>query len=161
MDAQLYYLYGLALVPDLSTQPSGGGWLSLKRAATRGRRRSLPPLAMNVEPFLPAFAAAAVLMTGAVAHADAQDDQFLGLLSRDGITAGPPEQLIALAHERCDDDSLSRSQAWTFHFGAMPSPFSTAMLQMAAKLEGQGLTGPQVRPFLLDAISVYCPGAHS
>jgi hypothetical protein len=116
---------------------------------------------MNVEPLLPAFAAAAVLMTGAVAHADAQDDQFLGLLSRDGITAGPPEQLIALAHERCDDDSLSRSQPWTFHFGAMPSPFSTAMLQMAAKLEGQGLTGPQVRPFLLDAISVYCPGAHS
>jgi hypothetical protein len=116
---------------------------------------------MNVDPFLPAFAAAAVLMTGAVAHADAQDDQFLGLLSRDGITAGPPDQLIALAHERCDNDSLSRSQSWTLHFGAMPSPFSTAMLQMASKLENQGLTGPQVRPFLLDAISVYCPGAHS
>jgi hypothetical protein len=116
---------------------------------------------MNVDLFLPAFAAAAVLMTAAVAHADAQDDQFLASLSRDGITAGPPEQLIALAHERCDDDSLSRSQVWTLHFGAMPSPFSTAMLQMAAKLEGQGLTGPQVRPFLLDAISVYCPGAHS
>ena len=99
-------------------------------------------------------------MTGAVAHADAQDDQFLGLLSKDGITAGPPEQLIALAHERCADDSLSRSQPWAFHFGAMPSPFSTAMLQIASKLEGQGLTGPQVRPFLLDAISVYCPGAH-
>jgi hypothetical protein len=114
---------------------------------------------MTIGPFLPAFAAAAVLMTGAVAHADAQDDQFLGLLSRDGITAGPPDQLIALAHERCDNDRLSRSQPWTFHFGAMPSPFSTAQLQLAAKLEGQGLTGPQVRPFLLDAISVYCPDA--
>ena len=33
------------------------------------------------------------------------------------------------------------------------------MLQLAAKLQGQGLTGPQVRPFLLDAISVYCPDA--
>jgi Protein of unknown function (DUF732) len=106
-------------------------------------------------------AATAVLMTGAVAHADPQDDQFLGLLSRDGITAGPPEQLIALAHERCDNDSLSRSGVFTFHFGAMPSPFSTSQLQLAAKLEGQGLTGPQVRPFLLDAISVYCPGARS
>ena len=128
---------------------------------TRGRQRSVPLLAMTVGPFLPAFAAAAALMAGAVAHADAPHDEFLGLLSRDGITAGPPDQLIALAHERCDNDSLSRSQPWTFHFGAMPSPFSTAQLQLAAKLEGQGLTGPQVRPFLLDAISVYCPGAHS
>ena len=116
---------------------------------------------MTISPFLPAFAATAVLMTGVVAHADGPDDQFLGLLSRDGITAGPPEQLIALAHERCDDDRLPRSGIFTFHFGAQPSPFSSAMLQLAAKLEGQGLTGPQVRPFLLDAISVYCPDARS
>jgi hypothetical protein len=106
-------------------------------------------------------AAAAVLMTGATVHADTLDDEFLKLLARDGITAGPPDQLIALAHERCDDDKLSRSGTFTFHFGAMPSPFSSAMLQLAAKLENQGLTGPQVRPFLLDAISVYCPDAHS
>jgi hypothetical protein len=116
---------------------------------------------MTIGALVPAFAATAVLMTGAIAHADPQDDQFLGLLSRDGITAGPPEQLIALAHERCDDDALPRSAIFTFHFGAQPSPFSSAMLQLAAKLEGQGLTGPQVRPFLLDAISVYCPGATS
>jgi hypothetical protein len=116
---------------------------------------------MTIGPFLPAFAATVVLMTGAIAHADTPDDQFLRLLSRDGITAGPPEQLIALAHERCDNDRLSRSQPWTLHFGAMPSPFSSAMLQLAAKLQGQGLTGPQVRPFLLDAISVYCPDATS
>ena len=116
---------------------------------------------MTVGSVLPAFAAAAVFMAGAVAHADAQDDQFLGLLSRDGIAGGPPEQLIALAHERCDNDSLSRSSIFTFHFGAQPSPFSTAQLQLSAKLEGQGVPGPQVRPFLLDAISVYCPGAHS
>lgn len=105
--------------------------------------------------------AAAVFMSGAVAHADPADDEFLKLLAKDGITAGPPDQLIALAHERCDDDNLSRSGIFTLHFGAMPSPFSSAMLQLAAKLENQGLSGPQVRPFLLDAISVYCPGAHS
>jgi hypothetical protein len=35
------------------------------------------------------------------------------------------------------------------------------MLQLAAKIQNQGVAGPQVRPFLLDAISVYCPGAHS
>jgi Protein of unknown function (DUF732) len=116
---------------------------------------------MVVTVFARLVTAAAVLMTGAVAHADAPDDQFLKLLSNDGITAGPPEQLIALAHERCDDDSLSRSQVFTLHFGAMPSPFSTAMLQLAAKLESQGLAGRQVRPFLLDAISVYCPTARS
>jgi hypothetical protein len=104
---------------------------------------------------------AAVLVTAAVAHADPQDDQFLGLLSKDGITAGPPDQLIALAHERCQDDNLSRDQTPTFRFGPLPSAFSTALRQLAAKLVGQGLTDTQVRPFLLDAISVYCPGAHS
>src|ERR1700685_4550566 len=101
---------------------------------------------MAIGPCIPAFAATAVLMTGAVAHADAQDDQFLGLLSRDGITAGPPDQLIALAHERCDNDSLPRSGAFTFHFGAMPSPFSTAQLQLGgaerawhrAEVKGKG-----------------------
>ena len=104
---------------------------------------------------------AAVLVTGAVAHADSQDDQFLGLLSKDGITAGPPDQLIALAHERCQLDNLSREQVPTFRFGPMPSPFSTALRQLASKLVAQGLTDTQVRPFLLDAISVYCPSAHS
>jgi hypothetical protein len=115
---------------------------------------------MTVAPCLPALVAVAVL-TSAIAHADPQDDQFLGLLARDGIPVGDPGELIALAHERCTNDSLPRSGAFTFHFGAMPSPFSSAMLQLAAKLEGQGLSGPQVRPFLLDAISVYCPDAHS
>jgi hypothetical protein len=104
---------------------------------------------------------AAVLVTAAVAHADPQDDQFLALVSKDGITAGPPDQLIALAHERCQDDSLSRDQTPTFRFGPLPSAFSTALRQLAAKLVSQGLTDTQVRPFLLDAISVYCPGAHS
>jgi Protein of unknown function (DUF732) len=116
---------------------------------------------MNVVRLLPALAAAAVLMTGAIAHADPQDDQFLGLLKRDGIAGGPPDQLIALAHRRCENDNLSRSGIFTFHFGAMPSPFSSAQLQLAADLEGQGVPGPQVRTFLLDAISVYCPDAHS
>ncbi len=104
---------------------------------------------------------AAVLVTAAVAHADPLDDQFLGLLSKDGITAGPPDQLIAIAHERCQDDNLSRDQVPTLRFGPLPSAFSTALRQLATKLVSQGLTDTQVRPFLLDAISVYCPGAHS
>ncbi len=108
-----------------------------------------------------AAVAVAVAMTAAVAHAGPQDDQFLGLLAKDGIAGGPPDQLIALAHERCEDDNLSRDQIPTFRFGPMPSPFATALRQLAAKLVGQGVPDPQVRPFLLDAISVYCPGAHS
>jgi hypothetical protein len=113
-----------------------------------------------IDPFRPVLAAAAALLVAAgVAHADTPDEKFLGLLARDGITAGPPDQLIALAHERCSDDSLSRSQVLTIHFGAMPSPFAVALRQLAAKLQAQGLEAPQVRPFLLDAISVYCPGA--
>ncbi len=114
---------------------------------------------MRVRPLLLALAVTAVLPTAAVAHADPQDDQFLALLAKDGIPGGPPDQLIALAHERCDDDSLSRAQIPTFRFGGIESPFSYAMRQLAAKLLGQGVPGPQVRPFLLDAISVYCPGA--
>ncbi len=108
-----------------------------------------------------AAAVAAALVTAAVAHADPQDDQFLGLLAKDGITAGPSDQLIALAHERCQNDTLSRDQVPTFRFGPLPSAFSTAQRQLAAKLVGQGLADAQVRPFMLDAISVYCPDAHS
>ena len=104
---------------------------------------------------------AGVLCTVAVAHADPQDDQFLGLLAKDGITGGPPDQLIAFAHERCTNDNLSRDQVPTFRFGPLPSAFSTAQRQLAAKLVSQGLADGQVRPFMLDAISVYCPGAHS
>ncbi len=117
---------------------------------------------VSVDLFRPVLAATAALLVGvgaAVAHADPPDAQFLALLAKDGITAGPPDQLIALAHERCDDDSLSRSAMITAHFGAMPSPFTVAVRQLAAKLVSQGLSGPQVRPFLLDAISVYCPDA--
>jgi hypothetical protein len=115
---------------------------------------------MVVRTFLGLFAAA-VLTTGAIAHADPQDDQFLGLLSKDGIPGGPPDQLIALAHQRCTNDSLPRSAIFTLHFGTQPSPFSSAMLNLAADIEGAGVPASQVRPFLLDAISVYCPDAHS
>ena len=116
---------------------------------------------MGVVRLVPVCAVAAAITVIPVANADPQDDQFLSLLARDGITAGPPEALTALAHERCDNERLSRSPIFMLRMGAMPSPFSTAMLQLAAKLENQGLAGPQVRPFLLDAISVYCPEAHS
>jgi hypothetical protein len=115
---------------------------------------------MTANPFRPVFAATtAVLVAGAVAHADTQDDQFLGLLSNDGMNVGPPDRMIAIAHERCDNDGLSRAEAWNFRFGGHPSPFRVAMSKIAAELQSQGLTTAQVRPFMQDAITVYCPGA--
>jgi hypothetical protein len=114
---------------------------------------------MTVDPFRPVFAAAAaVLVAGAVAHASGPDDQFLGLLSKDGLNVGPPDQMIAIAHERCDDDGLSRSGLFLPHFGMVqPSPFMTAMTKINAELQSQGLTATQVGQFMRDAITVYCP----
>lgn len=110
--------------------------------------------------FRPVFAAvAAVLVTAAVAHADTPDAQFIELLSNDGLNVGPPDRLIAIAHERCDDDGLSRADTYNFRFGGQPSPFRVAMSKIAAELQSQGLTTAQVRPFMQDAITVYCPGA--
>jgi hypothetical protein len=102
-------------------------------------------------------AAAAVLVTAAIAHADSPDDQFLGLLSKDGLNVGPPDQMIAIAHERCDDDRLSRSSWYIPPFGRAASPFMVAMTNINNELKSQGLTVAQVGQFMRDAISVYCP----
>jgi len=113
---------------------------------------------MAVDPFRPVFAAAAaVLVAAAIAHADSPDDQFLGLLSTDGLNVGPPDQMIAIAHERCDDDGLSRSGVFLFRFGEQPSPFMVAITKIYTELESQGLTAAQVGRFMRDAITVYCP----
>jgi uncharacterized protein DUF732 len=115
---------------------------------------------MTARPFCPAFVAvAAVLVAGAVAHADTPDAQFLALLSNDGLNIGPPDRLIAIAHERCDDDGLSRADVYNFRFGGHPSPFRVAMSKIAGELLSQGFTVAQVRPFMQDAITAYCPGA--
>ncbi len=113
---------------------------------------------MAVDPFRPVFAAAAaVLVAAAIAHADSPDDQFLGLLSKDGLNVGPPDKMIAIAHERCDDDSLSHYSFFNPRFGGHPSPFSVAMSNLYAELQSQGLTTAQVGQFMQDAITVYCP----
>jgi hypothetical protein len=113
---------------------------------------------MTVNPFLPVFAAAAaVLVVAAVAHADTPDAQFLGLLSNDGMNVGPPDRLIAIAHERCDDDGLSRDTQRNWIFGAHPSTYAQAMWKINAELQSQGLAAGQEGPFVRDAMKVYCP----
>jgi hypothetical protein len=99
----------------------------------------------------------ASLMTTSVAHADSQDDQFLGLLARDGVNFDTPERMISTAHERCNANQLGHDSG-----GGMPrfyvrSPFSTAMSALTSKLAAKGLRADQVDHFLRDAVSVYCP----
>ena len=114
---------------------------------------------MTVDPFRPLLAAfAAVLVAAAaVAHADTPDAQFLGLLSNNGMNVGPSDRLIAIAHERCDDDGLSRDTQRNWIYGAHPSPYAQAMWKIDAELESQGLAAGQVGPFVRAAMTVYCP----
>jgi Protein of unknown function (DUF732) len=112
---------------------------------------------MAVGRFRPVLAAAAALLLAtAVAHADALDDQFLGLLSRDGIV-GAPDQMIAIAHERCDAAGLSRSNLFIPRFGPQPSPYQFEIKNIYDELEGTGLDFGQAAQFIRDAIAVYCP----
>src|ERR1700744_6604163 len=113
---------------------------------------------MTVHSFPPVFAAAtSVLVGAAVAPADPPDAQFLGSLSNDGINVGAPDRLIAIAHERCTYQGLSRDTQRNWIFGAHPSPYAQAMLQINNELQGQGLTEAQVPQGGQDAREAYCP----
>ena len=117
----------------------------------------VPHLTMAVNPFGSVLAAAvAVMLAAGIAHADGQDDQFLAMLSKDGVV-GPPDQMIAIAHERCDAANLPRSGGYNFRFGALPSPYIGAIGNIYTELESQGLTSAQAAQFIRDAIAVYCP----
>jgi len=113
---------------------------------------------MAMGPFRPVVAAAAAaLLAAAIGHADTTDDQFLGLVSNDGLTAGPPDQMIAIAHQRCDANGLSHSGWYNFRFGGKPSQFNIAISNISVKLQSQGLTPDQAVQFMRDAVAVYCP----
>ena len=112
---------------------------------------------MAVNPFRAVLAAAAaVMLTSGIAHAGGPDDQFLALLSKDGLV-GPPDQMIALAHERCDDANLPRSGPYNFRWGAQPSPYIGAIGNLYTELESTGMNSAQAAQFIRDAITVYCP----
>jgi hypothetical protein len=112
---------------------------------------------MAVGPFRPVLAAAAAVLVGAgIAHADALDDRFFALLSKDGIN-GAPDQMIAIAHERCDAADLPRSGLFIPRFGAQPGPYLAEIGNIYTELESQGLTSAQAAQFIRDAIAVYCP----
>jgi hypothetical protein len=113
---------------------------------------------MAVNPFRSVLAAAAAVMLAAgIAHADGPDDQFLAMLSKDGVGGGPPDQLIAIAHERCNDANLPRSGPYNWRFGAQPSPYIGAIGNIYTELEATGMNSAQAAQFIRDAITVYCP----
>ena len=117
----------------------------------------VPHLTMAVNPFRSVLAAAvAVMLAAGIAHADGQDDQFLAMLSKDGVV-GPPDQMIAIAHERCDAANLPRSGGYNFRWGAMPSPYLGAIGNIYTELESTGMDSAQAAQFIRDAITVYCP----
>jgi hypothetical protein len=112
---------------------------------------------MAVHPFRSVLvAAAAVMLSAGIAHANGPDDQFLALLSKDGIV-GAPDQMIAVAHERCDDANLPRSGPYNWRFGAQPSPYIGAIGNIYTELESTGMNSAQAAQFIRDAITVYCP----
>ena len=113
---------------------------------------------MAMGPIRPvSVALAGLLLAAATGHADTTDDQFLGLVSNDGLTAGPPDQMIAIAHQRCNANGLSRAGWYNFRFGGQPSEFNVAISKISLKLQSQGLTPDQAVQFMRDAVAVYCP----
>lgn len=97
------------------------------------------------------------MLAAGIAHAGGPDDQFLAMLSKDGVVGGPPDQLIAIAHERCDDANLPRSGVFNFRFGALPSPYIGAIGNIYTELESTGMNSAYAAQFIRDAITVYCP----
>jgi Protein of unknown function (DUF732) len=117
----------------------------------------VPHLTMVVNPFRFVLAAAvAVMLAAGIAHADGQDDQFLAMLSKDGVV-GPPDQMIAIAHERCEAANVPRTGGFNWRFGAGPSPYIGAIGNIYTELESTGMNSAQAAQFIRDAITVYCP----
>ncbi len=86
-----------------------------------------------------------------VAHAETLDDQFLAMLSSDGID-GDPAQLVAVGQDVCPWQDKSRK-----HLGVGMSKYQMARMRIEKNLQAQGLSSAQMADFVRDAIMVYCP----
>jgi Protein of unknown function (DUF732) len=81
---------------------------------------------------------AAALATTAVAHADDEDDQFLAMVSAQGIP-GAPEELMASGRAACDN------------YG------NYTLLVQEYRLQERGLSLDQAHKVVSDGIKAYCP----
>lgn len=117
--------------------------------------------AMAVGVFRPILlAAAAALLATPIGHADTADDQFITRLSDDGLNLGPRDQMVALAHKRCEANGLSRAGWFTLRYLGQPSPFVVSISGINEALRAQGFTDDQVVQFMRDAVALYCPPPH-
>lgn len=105
---------------------------------------------MTLDPLRPVLAAAAaVLLSAGVGHADDTDNQFLAGLQ--GINL-PPGDAIDYAHQICDaDNNLPRSGT------GVSRPLTRALRKIQNDLEGRGLSDAQAKQLMLDAVTTYCP----
>ncbi|WP_343573427.1 DUF732 domain-containing protein [Mycobacterium sp.] len=86
----------------------------------------------------------ATLVFAAAAHASTDDDNYLGALSRHGIT-GDPAALITAGHDVC----WALDQNWVVVGEALWKPQS--------EYAAQGVTGTQYAQARHDAVNAYCP----
>ena len=93
--------------------------------------------------------AAIMLAPAGIARADNADNQFLGMLSNQGIQ-GAPDQLIRIAHELCGAADLPQ-------IGLGVPPYATAMWKIRDEMLGMGNSYDQLLHFSRAANSVYCP----
>jgi hypothetical protein len=96
-----------------------------------------------------ATAAAFALLCAYPAHADAADDQYLGLLSSHGIT-GQPDLLIAAGHQACEILGLGNA-------GGFAGPYLAAMTNFDNTLAPMGFSKAQKQQIAVDASRSYCP----
>jgi hypothetical protein len=89
----------------------------------------------------------------AVAHADANDDQFVAALNAAGVP-GDRGAEIGIAHQWCDAQNLPRAAL------GVPAPWGVAMQRISGEASAQGIMpGPQTISFKTAARDAYCPGA--
>ena len=84
---------------------------------------------------------AGLLATG-TAHAEGADDQFFGMLSRQGISFGTQESAVKVAHHVCD----------ALDAGMEPSEISQHIAGSNARIDGQ-----TALVITVDAALSYCP----
>jgi hypothetical protein len=95
-----------------------------------------------------AVAGAAVCGSGAIAHAQTNDERFLKAVTSMGITAGPDTDLPALGRSVCD--TLTQQMA----VNPNPAPLVRGIV---ASLENSNLTRDQAVGFMKASVATYCP----
>ena len=99
-----------------------------------------------------ACAAIGLASAAGVARADSPDEQFVALLSADGID-GDHEQLILVGREVCPWQNKKNGR----RLGVGTNPYHAMGVKITKSLQAQGLSPDQMNHFVRDAVQAYCP----